>query len=163
MDEIVERLNTTHTKSSSAKPCKHNPIEADNSIAHKAETEEEVKEIFTRLQTSHTKSSSGGKECKSFDELPTPGLGQKCLPNIDGLKGRFKGSKSVKNTEAESIFTRLTSASTRSSRARGEFSKILLYPERTLLCNDFSRITAYQQTGEVVKQSALARRDKWFV
>ena len=163
VDEIVDRLNRTHTASSSAKPCRATPTVAENIVAREPATEEEIKTIFSRLQTTHTKSSNGGAECKPHDPPAPQGLGHKMLPIIDGLEERFKGDKAMKKEKADSVFTRLTSAHTRSSRARGESPKILLYPERTLLCNNVTRIVNYQNTGEVVKQATLARREKWFV
>ena len=160
VEDMVDRLATTHTKAWSAEPCRAQPVVADNSIAKDPVPEREMTEIFKRLNTTHTKATEP-TACKPYEPPKTPGLGQKCLPDIDGLDARFKG-KRVDSAKAGNIFSRLSSASTKSSRARYDNAKILLYPERTLLCNNVERIVNYQNTGSVVKQDTLARREKWF-
>ena len=160
IEDMVDRLVTSPTRAFSGLPCKVKPLEADNSLAREPVSEQERNEILHRLNKTHTKSSQGAP-CKDPDEPNTPGLGTKCLPVIEGLEKRFKGQKSDEN-KVKDIFNRLSSASTRSSRARYENARILLYPERTLLCNNVERIVSYQNTGATVKQEVLARREKWF-
>ena len=160
IDDLVERLVTTETRAWSGLPCRAKPVVADNSVSRAPVSDDEKTAMLHRLNQTPTKSSAG-EACKSYEPPPPPGLGLKCLPDIAGLAQRFKGAPAPQ-AKVNDIFSRLSSASTRSSRARYEHAKILLYPERTLLCNNVERIVSYQNTGSVVKQEALARREKWF-
>ena len=121
---------------------------------------DEVTGIFKRLNSTHTKSSRGGVECKPDDPLPRPGYGQKVYPIIDGIETRFSGNRKL--DDAGSVIDRLTKTQTKSGSARYAAPRILLYPERTLLCNSVEKIVAYQESGATSKQNVLARREKWF-
>ena len=48
------------------------------------------------------------------------------------------------------------------TQARIDNMRILLYPERTLLMNEPNRIKTFQETGSLVKQAILQRREKWY-
>lgn len=156
---IVDRLHTTHTASSSgdARP----PTVTVNSVARAPASEEEMKEIYGRLSTTHTKSSSGGAHCRQPPEVIPPNYGSKCFPAIDGLDVRFQGPKATEE-KANEIMSRLMSTQTKASQARRDNPRILLYPERTLLMNNFERIREYQTTGVVTKQKDLQARERWF-
>ena len=160
IEDMVDRLVTSPTKAWTGELCKTKPTVADNSVSRSAISEDQRNEILHRLNKTHTKSSQGAA-CKNPEKPLMPGLGQKCLPLIEGLDNRFRGQKSDEG-KVKDIFNRLSSASTRCSRARYENARILLYPERTLLCNDVERIVSYQTNGSTVKQESLARREKWF-
>ena len=54
------------------------------------------------------------------------------------------------------------STDTGASKARKDFPRILLYPERTILHNNTSRIRSYQDSGTMSRQKELARREKWY-
>ncbi len=135
--------------------------EAKDSISRAPATDEEIQQIVVRLHKTHTKSSAGGGDIKPMEELKPPGTGQKMLPIIEGLEERFKG-KDVPKSKEEEVITRLASAQTKAWKARLDNPRILLYPERTLLCNNVERIVQYQTTGQTVKQALLDRREKWF-
>ena len=83
-------------------------------------------------------------------------------PTIDGLEERFKGVKAVPRNKWQESSTRLSSAPTKSSAARRDFQRILLYPERTILMNNTERIVNYQKSGAMSRQLDLQRREKWF-
>ncbi len=135
--------------------------EAKDRISRGPATDEEIQGIVVRLHKTHTKSSAGGDPNQVFEELKPPGTGQKMLPVIEGLEERFKG-KEVPKSKEEEVITRLSSAHTKAWKARLDNPRILLYPERTLLCNNVERISQYQNTGQTVKQALLDRREKWF-
>ena len=124
-------------------------------------TQEEIDGIVNRLSKTHTKSSAGGEMCKTMEELKAPGYGQKMLPAIEGLEGRFKGAQVEKSKEDE-VIQRLHSAHTKSWKSKLDHPKILLFPERTLLCNNVERIKMFQESGQTVKQNILERREKWY-
>ena len=124
-------------------------------------TQEEIDGIVARLSKTHTKSSAGGETCKPAEELKVPGYGQKMLPVIDGLDERFKGAQVEKSKEDE-VIRRLHSAHTKAWKSKLNYPKILLFPERTLLCNNVERIKTFQESGQTVKQNVLERREKWY-
>ena len=149
----------TETKASSGGvPCKADPATAKDMISKPSG---DVKASSLRLNTAHTKSSKGGEPCRTPEPLTLPGLGLKMFPKIDGLDTRFIGHKVNRKKVAE-VTQRLSSATTRASRARLENHRILLYPERTLLFNDTERITQFQESGVVVKQKDMSTREKWY-
>ena len=157
VDEIVKRLHSTQTKSSKGEGCRVEGTVARDTISRKFTSEDEVQESFKRLQTTHTKSSSGDTvPCK---EIKAP----QTLPVIEGLDGRFKGDAKSNKSKMADITERLSSAHTRSSKARLDNPRILLYPERTLLCQNVKRINDFQVDGSTVRQKELARREKWFI
>lgn len=94
--------------------------------------------------------------------MTEPGLGQKTLPIISGEGVRFKGNLKETFTSASEVGSRLTSATTSASRSRLQNHRILLYPERVLLCNDVARIAAFQENGSLLKQKDMNAREKWF-
>ena len=124
-------------------------------------SQDEIDGIVTRLSKTHTKSSAGGETCKTTEELKVPGYGLKMLPVIDGLEERFKGAK-VEKTKEDEVIQRLHSAHTKAWRSKLNTPKILLFPERTLLCNNVERIKMFQESGQTVKQNVLERREKWY-
>ena len=158
--DIIDRLHTTGTIAS--KRSKNQKDPNMNKIARTPATEEEMNEIFGRLATMHTKSSSGGQGVPPYEHPKTPGIGTKTFPVIEGLDERFKGSKVPKEKEKE-VIERLHTAKTKAEEARLDNPRILLYPERTLLCNNVERIRTYQDSGQTVKQAVLERREKWFI
>lgn len=160
VDEITERLNTTYPKCQSGdiKP----PEVCNNTIAKKVESEDEVKEIFARLRTTHTKSSSGGVPCKQSDPPKPIGFGTKCYPIVEDIESKFKGAKPVPKEKYDEITDRLLKTQTCNSQARLDNPKVLLYPERTKLMNNVDRIRNYQDSGSVVKQKEMERREKWY-
>ncbi|CAD5120329.1 DgyrCDS8903 [Dimorphilus gyrociliatus] len=135
------------------------PLEAKDTISKGPVDESSISEISNRLHTTRIKSSHTKPDCKprAFEPPNQPGLGLKMCPKIEGLEERFRGKG-----EPQSISERLYSATTKSTRARKEPLKILLYPERTLLTNTPKRIQAYQENGLVAKQETLERREKWY-
>lgn len=159
LDMIVDRLYRSETMS--GKICRQSPTTAVDKIARKLESNEEIMAVYKRLNSTHTKSSSP-QNCKGFDTPNPPGYGQKMFPIIDGLDTRF-GGKNVPAEKVNDVISRLHTSQTKSSKSRMDNPRILLYPERTLLCNDVERIKAYQDTGETVKQPYLDRREKWYV
>ena len=163
VDQIVERLHNTHTKSYRAAPCRSSPAKAQDTISRPRGSDDDVDQITQRLVKTHTKSSSGGAECKTMDPLKSPGYGQKMYPIIDGLVQRFSGRLRPATGSVDGITQRLTSAQTKASQARLDNPRILLYPERTLLCNNVARIGMFQQNGVTVRQKELARREKWYI
>lgn len=162
LDEIVERLHTTSTKSS-GKPCRLPVPAMKNVIAGAPLPVGEQLEICQRLYSTPTKASSGGKRCKSAVPLTTPGLGLKMLPVIEGLEGRFKGAGRPKSHSGTTVGGRLHSTQTATARSRQDYPRILLWPERTLVSGNLERLRAYQDTGMLSKQAGLPRRDKWFL
>ncbi|KAK2189243.1 hypothetical protein NP493_112g01016 [Ridgeia piscesae] len=150
----------TETKASSGGvPCKADPATAKDMISKPSA---DVKASSLRLNTAHTKSSKGGEPCRTPQPATLPGYGLKMFPAIDGLDTRFKGHKVNRKKVVADVTQRLSSATTRASRARLENHRILLYPERTLLFNDTERITQFQETGVVVKQKDMSTREKWY-
>ncbi|KAK2169784.1 hypothetical protein LSH36_7g16103 [Paralvinella palmiformis] len=123
-------------------------------------SKEELESIVKRLYSTHTKSSSGSTSCKTYNPLPSPGYGQKMYPIIPGLESRFSGRAKTANPEATK---RLYETKTRATTARLKSPQILLWPERTLLMNDVNKIRDYYQSGTLAKQSALPRREKWYI
>ena len=123
-------------------------------------SKEEIESIVNRLYSTHTKSSSGSTSCKTYEPLPSPGYGQKMYPAIPGLETRFSGRAKTANPEST---RRLYETKTRATSARLESPRILLWPERTLLMNDVNKIRDYYQSGALAKQSALPRREKWYI
>ena len=158
--DIVDRLHTTGTIAS--KGGKDQKYPGMNKIARSPASEEEMNGIYARLATTHTKSSSGGQGIPPMEPPKTPGIGTKVFPVIKGLDERFKGSKISKEKESE-VIQRLHTAKTKAEDARLSNPRILLYPERTLLCNNVERIHMFQDSGQTVKQAVLDRREKWFI
>ena len=134
---------------------------AKDIISKSAASQEEIDGIVKRLNTTHTKSSAGGEVCKTMEQINIPGYGQKMLPAIEGLEERFRGASVDKSKENE-VIERLHSAHTKAWKSRLDNPKILLFPERTLLCNNVERIRMFQENGQTVKQNVLERREKWF-
>ena len=126
----------------------------------RATSKDEIQAIVNRLYSTHTKSSSGSTSCKTYEPLPMPGYGQKMYPAIPGLESRFSGRAKTANPESA---RRLHETKTRATSARLESPRILLWPERTLLMNDVNKIRDYYQSGTLAKQSALPRREKWYI
>ena len=159
LHNMLVSCRQTETKASGGGvPCKADPAAAKDTISAASG---DVKAISHRLNTAHTKSSSGGVPCRNPEPTTLPGYGLKMFPAIDGLDTRFIGHKVNKKKVAE-VTERLSSATTRASRARLENHRILLYPERTLLFNDTERIVQFQESGVVVKQKDMSAREKWY-
>lgn len=157
--DIVERLYTSETIASvGGKPPKK---QTTNSVARAPASEEEMKEIYERLYSASTKGKSG-QVCKTFDPMKPPGFGQKMLPPIEGLDERFSGEKPLPTSKVAEVVGTLHSTQTKASQARKDNHRHLLYPERTLLMNNVERIVAFQETGSLVKQTVLQRREKWY-
>ncbi len=162
--DIVDRLYSTQTVSTTGgkSATGYRARRAVNRVARPPCSEEEMGEIYTRLYTTTTKAWTGGEGIGPMDPPKEPGLGLKMYPVIDGLDTRFQGA-SVPKEKKEEIIGRLHTAKTKAEQARLDNPRVLLYPERTLLCNNVERINAYQNNGSTVKQDVLERREKWYI
>ena len=86
----------------------------------------------------------------------------KCYPVIEGIETRYRGDKPVSQDQYNESTDKLLKTQTCNSQARLDNPKILLYPERTTLMNNVERIKTYQDSGSLVRQKEMERREKWY-